>query len=50
MSEFELCSYNLRQELTRQQELFKRGHVTQAEYEQVYLYIDRQLRRLQPSA
>ena len=50
MSEFELRSYNLRQELTRQRELFKRGHITQAEYEQAYLHIDRQLQRLQPSA
>jgi len=44
MSEFELHSFNLRQELTRQRELFKRGHITQAEYEQAFLYIDRQLR------
>jgi len=50
MSEFELRSYNLRQELHRQRELFKRGHITQAEYEQAFLYIDRQLRKLQPSA
>lgn len=50
MSEFELGSFNLRQELTRQRELFKRGHITQAEYEQAYLHIDRQLQRLQPSA
>jgi hypothetical protein len=50
MSEFELEGYNLRQELTRQRELFKRGHITQAEYEQAFLYIDRQLQRLQPSA
>jgi hypothetical protein len=28
MSEFELRSFNLRQELTRQRELFKRGHIT----------------------
>jgi hypothetical protein len=50
MSEFELHSYNLRQELTRQRELFKRGHITHAEYEQAYLFIDRQLKLLQPSA
>jgi hypothetical protein len=50
MSEFELRSFNLRQELTRQRELFKRGHITQAEYEQAFLFIDRQLQRLQPSA
>lgn len=50
MSEFELRSLNLRQELTRRRELFKRGHITQAEYEQAYLFIDRQLQRLQPSA
>jgi hypothetical protein len=50
MSEFELEGYNLRQELTRQRELFKRGHITQAEYEQAYLFIDRQLQRLKPSA
>jgi hypothetical protein len=50
MSEFELRSFNLRQELTRQRELFKRGHISQAEYEQAYLFIDRQLQRLQPSA
>jgi len=43
MSEFELRSFNLRQELTRQRELFKRGHITQAEYEQAFLFIDRQL-------
>jgi hypothetical protein len=36
--------------LTRQRELSKRGHITQAEYEQAYLFIDRQLQRLQPSA
>jgi hypothetical protein len=36
--------------LTRQRELFKRGHITQAEYEQAFLFIDRQLQRLQPSA
>jgi hypothetical protein len=40
----------LRQELTRQRELFKRGHISQAEYEQAYLFIDRQLQRLKPSA
>lgn len=50
MSEFELRSYNLRQELNRQRELFKRGHITQAEYEQAFLYIDCQLQKLQPSA
>jgi hypothetical protein len=50
MSEFELRSFNLRQELTRQRELFKRGHITQAEYEQAFLFIDRQLQKLQPSA
>lgn len=50
MSEFELRSFNLRQELTRQRELYKRGHVTQAEYEQAFLHIDRQLLRLQPLA
>ncbi len=50
MNEFELQSFNLRQELTRQRELFKRGHITQAEYEQAFLYIDRQLQKLQPSA
>lgn len=50
MSEFELRSFNLRQELTRQRELYKRGHITQAEYEQAFLHIDRQLQRLQPSS
>jgi hypothetical protein len=50
MSEFELEGYNLRQKLTRQRELFKCGHISQAEYEQTYLYIDRQLQRLKPSA
>jgi hypothetical protein len=50
MSEFELEGYNLRQELTRQRKLFKRGHITQAEYEQAYLFIDRQLQRLKPSS
>lgn len=38
MSEFELRSFNLRQELTRQRELFKRGHITQAEYEGLSVY------------
>lgn len=37
MSEFELRSHNLRQELSRQRELFKRGHITQAKYEQAFL-------------
>jgi hypothetical protein len=46
MSEFELRSFNLRQELTRQRELFKRGHINQSEYEQAYLFIDRQSQRL----
>ena len=50
MSEFELHNYNLCQELTCQRKLFKRGHITQAEYEQAYLFIDRQLQRLQPAA
>jgi len=50
MSEFELNGYNLRQELSRQRELYKRGHITQAEYEQAFLYIDRQLQKLKPSA
>ena len=50
MSEFELRGFNLHQELARQRELFKRGHITQAEYEQAFLYIDRQLQKLQPSA
>jgi hypothetical protein len=39
-----------RQKLTRQRELFKRGHITQVEYEQAFLFIDRPLQRLQPSA
>jgi hypothetical protein len=30
--------------------LFKRDHITQAEYEQAYLFIDRQLKRLKPSS
>jgi hypothetical protein len=38
---FKLRSFNLRHELTRQRELYKRGHITQAEYEQAYLFIDR---------
>ena len=50
LSEFELRSYNLRQELIRQRELFKRGHIIQGEYEQAFLFIDRQLQKLQPSA
>jgi len=50
MSEFELSGYNLRQELSRQRELYKRGHITQAEYEQAFLCIDRQLQKLSPSA
>lgn len=50
MSEFELNSYNLRQELIRQRELFKLGHINQAEYELVFLHINRQLQYLQPSA
>ncbi|MBN1666911.1 MAG: recombinase family protein [Anaerolineales bacterium] len=50
MSEFELGGYNLRQELSRQRELYKRGHITQAEYEQAFLCIDRQLQKLSPSA
>jgi hypothetical protein len=50
MSDFELRGYNLRQELARQRELFKRGHITQAEYEQAFLFIDRQLQKLKPSA
>jgi hypothetical protein len=50
MSEFEREGYNLRQELTQQRELFKRGHIAQAQYEQAYLYIERQLQRLQSSA
>jgi site-specific DNA recombinase len=50
MSEFELRSFNLRQELTRQRELFKRGHITQAEYDQAFYQLDRQLQQLKPSA
>lgn len=50
MSEFELRSFNLRQELARQRELYKAGHITQAEYEQAYVQIDRQLQKLRPSA
>ena len=49
MGEFELHSFNLRQELARQRELFKAGHITQAEYEQAYVQIDRQLQKLRPS-
>ena len=36
--------------MTRQWELFKCDPITQAEYEQAYLYIDRQLQRMKPSA
>ncbi len=33
--------------ISRQRELFKRGHISQAECEQAYLYIDRQLQSQQ---
>lgn len=47
--DFELQGYNLRQELARQRELYKLGHISSAEYEREYLRIDRQLRQLKPS-
>lgn len=50
MSEFELQGYNLRQELARQRTLFKQGHISQAEYEDAYLRIDRALQQFKPSA
>jgi DNA invertase Pin-like site-specific DNA recombinase len=49
MSEFEMQGYNMRQELTRQRELYKRGHITQAEYEEAYLRINRYLQQFKPS-
>jgi hypothetical protein len=35
--------------LTRQRELYKRGHITQAEYEEAYLRINRYLQQFKPS-
>jgi len=49
MSEFELQGYNMRQELTRQRALFRQGHITQAEYEEAYLRINRYLKQFKPS-
>lgn len=50
ISAFELQGYNARQELARQRALFKQGHISQAEYEETYLRIDRYLQTLKPSA
>jgi DNA invertase Pin-like site-specific DNA recombinase len=50
MSEFEMQGYNMRQELARQRALFRQGHITQAEYEEAYLRIDRHLQQFKPSA
>ena len=49
MSEFEREGYNMRQELTRQRALFRQGHITQAEYEEAYLRINRYLQQFKPS-
>ncbi|MBU2610790.1 MAG: recombinase family protein [Chloroflexi bacterium] len=49
MSEFERQGYNMRQELARQRALFRQGHITQAEYEEAYLRIDRYLQQFKPS-
>ncbi|HNT25831.1 MAG TPA: recombinase family protein [Anaerolineales bacterium] len=49
MSEFEMQSYNMRQELARQRALFRQGHITQAEYEDAYLRINRHLQQFKPS-
>jgi len=50
MSEFEMQGYNMRQELARQRALFRQGHITQAEYEEAYLRINRYLQQFKPSA
>jgi len=49
MIRFELEGYNLRQELSRQRELFRLGHIAQVEYEQAINRIERELHKLQPS-
>jgi DNA invertase Pin-like site-specific DNA recombinase len=49
MSEFEMQGYNMRQELARQRALFRQGHITQAEYEDAYLRINRYLEQFKPS-
>ena len=50
MSEFEMQGYNMRQELARQRALFRQGHITQAEYEEAYLRINRYWQQFKPSA
>jgi hypothetical protein len=49
MSEFEMQGYNMRQELARQRALFRQGHLSQAEYEDAYLRINRYLQQFKPS-
>ena len=49
MSEFEMQGYNMRQELARQRALFRQGHISQAEYEDAYMRINRYLQQFKPS-
>jgi hypothetical protein len=49
MSEFEMQGYNMRQELARQRTLFRQGHITQVEYEEAYLRINRYLQQFKPA-
>ncbi len=50
MSHFERQGYNLRQQLARYQELYERGHLTSAQFEQRSGDLVRQLQQLKPEA
>ena len=50
MSRFELEGFNLRSELSRHRELFRLDHISQATYEEFATRINRELRKLRPSA
>lgn len=50
ISAFALHAHNLRQELNRLRTLYQAGHIAQADYEDAYLRIERQLQKHKPSA
>jgi len=50
MSAFALQTHNLRQELSRLRTMYQNGHIAQAEYEDAYLRIERQIQKRRPSA
>jgi hypothetical protein len=50
MADFERESYNLRQELSRYQDMYANGYVTQAQFKERAMMITKDLQKMKPSA